>query len=44
MIHGVHDKQFHGKVAAKNEAVAMLAPKKASRINFIQTDGAIQQK
>lgn len=44
MTHGVEDKQFHGKVTAKNKAVAIQAPKKASRINIIQTDSTIQQK
>lgn len=28
MTHAVHNKKFHGKVTAKNENVAMWAPKK----------------
>lgn len=43
MTLGVQNKQFHGKVTVKNEAVAMQAPKRASIINCIQKGGNIQQ-
>lgn len=43
MTLGVQNKQFHGKVTVKNEAVAMHAPKRASIINCIQKGGNIQQ-
>lgn len=43
MTQGVPNKQFHGKVTVKNEAVATQAPKRASRINCIQKDGTTQE-
>lgn len=43
MTLGAQNKQFHGKVTVKNEAVAMQAPKRASIINCIQKDGTNRQ-